>query len=330
MAIWSVAVNAQPEEEPDPSTMSPEERLDEALRLSELGRLHFEGREFEEAADAFSRAWSLHPDPVLGYNAGRSYENAGDYQLALAFYQATLDLEPADADIRDRCSDGVVRITNILSRLEEDLSQRPARVEVRSDPEGAVVRIDGDERGSTPMEIELLPGTYEFAVALDTYEPYEETVSLEPAQALVMRITLVPIPQAAGGDGDLSAGEGPDEEGGPNWVAVGITGGLGAGSIVLGALAAAVAQDKYDDAQAAEVQRNDDVFDTTVDEGRGAQAASTLFYSLGIGAVITAVILYFVTDDSPEDDVAGEAAEPETAGVRWGAGPTGVTLEVVW
>jgi len=288
---------AQPDDDGDPS-------LQEAIRQSELGRLFFDGGDFAEAAEAFTRAWELHPDPVLGYNAARSYENSGSPDRAIDFYRLTLELEGTDADLAGRCRDAITRIENLLSAVEP--TELPPQLVVESSPSGATVFIDEVESGVTPLEVEQTPGDYDVRVSLAGYFDHEQVVALNVNQVVTLQLALDPIP--------------PPPERQPNWLWVGVTAGSAGLFAAVAAIAAASANDAFDEAQQAEVQRNDSLWQQTVDDGRALQASSNFLYGLSIAAGITSVVLYFVTDTS--DDVE------ERTGVRFDLNPSG--LGVVW
>jgi tetratricopeptide (TPR) repeat protein len=262
--------------------------IQEAIRLSDLGRLHYEGGDYAEAAEAFRRAFELQPDPVLGYNAARSYENAGELERALDHYRATLALEPDDAALAQRCREAVTRIDRIRARLEEERLQQLATLAVEASPMGAHVELDGAFVGTAPLELSLGAGTYELQLDAPGHLGHRESVTLRSGQSLTLRIALR----------ERTEPETPDRaEGGPSWWAVGVTGGLGIASLLLGAGSALGAHQRYDEAQTPDALRDPQRFDDLVTEGRDLKRGSWFFYGLGVLGLATAVVLYFVTDD---------------------------------
>ena len=188
-----MAASAQTEPESVPT-----DDLEEAIRLSELGRLHYEGGDYTLAADAFTRAFELQPDPILGYNAARSHENAGEPERALELYQQTLAVGTEDEDLRRRLQDGVARIQNLLRRVEEERLRAPGRVSAESEPSGATLLIDGEAVGTLPTTVELEAGEYLVRLELSGYEPYEERITLPPAETIALRVTLEGDPRRCG------------------------------------------------------------------------------------------------------------------------------------
>ncbi len=52
-------------------------------------------------------------------------------------------------------------------------------------PVGAVVIVNGEEKGHTPLTLDLAAGSYEVAVQHDGYQPWEQNVQLRPGEQLV-------------------------------------------------------------------------------------------------------------------------------------------------
>lgn len=305
-SLLASSVVAQPTDE---LTEQEQAQLERAVRRSEIGQLLYDDNDFLGAAEAWAEAWELAkdilPEPVLPHNVARAYENAGEYELALAFYQTTLDLDlSGNSDLQRRCEEGITRLENILQQIEDERAQQPADLTIRSVPEGAEVTINSELVGATPIELELPAGQILLALDMVGYLRQEEQYTLEPGQALVLHITLEPEILTT-----------PVGEGGPNWLAVGLVAAGGAGSIGLGALLAVEAGELHDEAQRPEVLRDDQLFAQTVQEGRGAQTGSYLMYGLGGIALATAVILYFITDDSPPEETRDQTVHLD---LGWG------------
>ena len=298
---------AQPTQE-----LTEEERLEQAVYFSDLGRLHFENERFAEAAEAFAQAWEYQPDPVLGYNAARSFENSGVWQRALEFYEATLELEDTDEDIGRRCRDGVTRIENILSRIQQELENEPAVLTVETDPAGVNVWIGEDLFGVTPVEAPLEAGIYSVRLERGGYEPVVTEVTLEAGQTLAMRVSLEALtePQTP------SDPEEAPVETHPNWIAVGTTGGV---AVILTAVAATLATDahnEYEHGELPDTLRDKDELERTISDGQRSQTASNVLYGVGLAAAATAVVLIFVT----EVEETAEDEDPETTDVSFNVG----------
>ncbi|MAW42061.1 MAG: hypothetical protein CMJ30_06590 [Phycisphaerae bacterium] len=57
----------------------------------------------------------------------------------------------------------------------------PARIQIESNPEGALVTLNGVEKGRTPMVVrEKFRGTADLLLELEGYEPYRSALNLRP------------------------------------------------------------------------------------------------------------------------------------------------------
>lgn len=57
----------------------------------------------------------------------------------------------------------------------------PSRVQIESSPEGALVTLNGVEKGRTPIVVqERFRGTADFLLELEGYEPYRSALDLRP------------------------------------------------------------------------------------------------------------------------------------------------------
>lgn len=74
--------------------------------------------------------------------------------------------------------------------LDVALDRRTGSMAISSMPEEATVQIDGSDVGSTPITVERPPGTYEVRVAASQYEPYTETVTVEPEEETTVATSL--------------------------------------------------------------------------------------------------------------------------------------------
>lgn len=68
-----------------------------------------------------------------------------------------------------------------------------ADVTVVTIPEGANIRVDGNEVGKAPLELELLPGSHELEVSADGYKTWRTQLDIEPNKAEALdNIQLLP------------------------------------------------------------------------------------------------------------------------------------------
>jgi len=65
-----------------------------------------------------------------------------------------------------------------------------AQMIVRTEPESAMVSVDGTEAGRTPLEASIERGSHELEVTLEGYDPLTRTFSVEPGETARIQDTL--------------------------------------------------------------------------------------------------------------------------------------------
>jgi PEGA domain len=76
--------------------------------------------------------------------------------------------------------------------LDLRLDLLPATVLIRSEPDLALVLLDGREVGLAPVEIQRPAGTYRLQVARDQFDRYAATLLLQPGQRIALTAKLNP------------------------------------------------------------------------------------------------------------------------------------------
>ncbi len=70
-----------------------------------------------------------------------------------------------------------------------------ARLSVTTEPEGAVVWLDGFRLGKAPVSGSFSPGTRQLRVEAEGYQTYEEQIELAPGGERNIKVSLTPLPQ---------------------------------------------------------------------------------------------------------------------------------------
>ena len=78
------------------------------------------------------------------------------------------------------------------SKLKLELDLLPATIAVRSEPSGAIVRVDEREVGVTPLELQRTAGTYRLEVDHADYDLHTQQVSLQPGEHVDITAPLDP------------------------------------------------------------------------------------------------------------------------------------------
>ena len=279
----------------------------EAGRLYELGLGQFDAKEFTTAAATFLEALALDPNSILAYNAAKAFENDGDLENARRYYEQALALRPDDA-LRTRIDDSLHRIEKSEERLREKLvAAGPTTGMVKfTCNKRATVVVDGQARGRTPLDLQLQPGTYTVELRKANHVPFVQTIEVTAGAEAAVGGTLAERSAAVA------------------WTGLGLAGGgLVLGGI--GALAAAGARQKFDEAQTLEAQRDPTLFAQLRSDGEGGKVAAQVLYGASILLVGTGATMLVVWALGREDEDVPAAASASV----W-VGPANVTVGLRW
>ncbi len=76
--------------------------------------------------------------------------------------------------------------------INAQLTPQPASLTINSNPSGAKVYVDGDYRGTTPLTLNLTPGTHSIKLTKQDYQDYTTTITLNPGESKTISVTLTP------------------------------------------------------------------------------------------------------------------------------------------
>lgn len=173
----------------DPAKMTEDQRKARAQKLVSEGRSLFERKSFDDAIDRFEEAFRLFPKPKMFYNIGLTYEALKKDDRALCALERFV-AEAPDAD--------PAFIADSKQKIER-MKGSVARVEVQA-PEGAIVFIDGDERGAAPFKepmcvaeglrrfVAIATGVAPVGVDVDVKTSESIKLSFDPAAGTAKRI----------------------------------------------------------------------------------------------------------------------------------------------
>lgn len=149
------------------------EELDraEAVRrakvLSGEGAAHFKANRFDRALEKFEEANRLVPHPNLEINIGRSHEKLNQPEQAMVHCRIALQAPESPAATREAARECVARLEPLL---------QPPLWTIKTVPEGAEVRIDGQLLGVTPWVGPVQPGRRQVDFNLTGFSPASRTV----------------------------------------------------------------------------------------------------------------------------------------------------------
>jgi hypothetical protein len=171
---------------------------EEARKEFAAGQAADKRGDYQTAIEHYLRANDLHPHPFAIYNIAINYERLGQHREAATWFRRYLEAAP---DSPDRGK---------VEKKLADLEGRPAKLNVRSSPDGARVLVDGAPVGVTPYAGVVRGGTRRIAVERDGQRD-ERTVTVEYGEPIELSFTIggPEAPADAPPDAPPEAIEGP-------------------------------------------------------------------------------------------------------------------------
>jgi tetratricopeptide (TPR) repeat protein len=165
---------------PAPAQDKPKDTKLLAEAYHEKALLYYQEDNFEKAIEYFLKAHDLVPNPFSLYNLARIYdEKLFKKDQAYLYYQKYLE-------------------TGDKQKLEEtrkamaEIEKMPVILKVLTEPEGALVLIDGEEVADqrTPVIVEVGAGRHEVIIVMEGFEEAQETVDIPVAGSALVEKQL--------------------------------------------------------------------------------------------------------------------------------------------
>lgn len=283
MACWlpMAALSAPVAAQPAAAQPATDGRTQAEAFKAEADRAYLDG-DYALALQRLEKAYALDPDPRYVANQALVHEQLGQYAEAVAKLRQFLESKPAPA------ADKAAAARKVIARLEPT-------VRIETDPPGATVRVDDapEPIGTTPLETTLVAGTHTLQLELAGHAPLRQVAKVLPADGLVYRGSLAPLPAPPPAPPPVvvreARGFGLD---GWGWVAVGGAAAAGIGWAVLHGLGTEAAETR--DAA------------TTGADWDAAHERVELYHATGVAAaglagaaLVTGVVLLLVAEDAP-------------------------------
>lgn len=172
--------------------LTEEERREKARSSFEAGQVAFAEQNYTLAHEQFQAAYELVPSPHTEYWMAASLDLQGgrDAEAARAYHKFLS--HPGAGHV------GEDKVAEARERLNELKAKLPARVTVTTEPAGAQVALDGVvQPGTTPLTLELLPGTHRMEATLPGHRPAAAELQVQGGDELEQRMTLEVEPEPA-------------------------------------------------------------------------------------------------------------------------------------
>lgn len=159
---------------------------DDARSLFLRGQTAYSQGDYEDAATLWERAYALEARVGLQYNLSQCYERLGRLSDAAAALDAYVDGTAPDDP---RLADARARLSAIRERIN-----RTAMI-LEGGPEGALLLVDGEDRGRLPRRDPLLvtPGNHEIRVRATGFQDFAASVAVPAGQSVDVGIEMIPV-----------------------------------------------------------------------------------------------------------------------------------------
>ncbi|AKF09845.1 tetratricopeptide repeat protein [Sandaracinus amylolyticus] len=185
--------------------------VEDAARAFARGREAFDAQRFDEALEAFRRAYTLAPHDRVRFNVAVVLEELGRFREAAVEFDAVAASHQLDDDIRARAAASA-----------QAARARLATLEIRSAHGVLDVEVDGAAACATPCEIEIDPGDHTISYRVDERAEERRVHAVSGARlAIVLELERVAPSVVEPSRGPL--------------VDLGVLGGIGIGAAVVGA-----------------------------------------------------------------------------------------------
>lgn len=180
--VRASAQDAPPGESGETAATQDADAAQRARDEFQAGMAHFQARRYREAIHSFQVVADLVPSADLWFNIARAHEELGEWDQAIEHYRRYLR-DRVDPPDRARVEQ---HITVLEERAEAARAARTTTptsgtLSVRVDVEGAAVRLDDRDVGTSPIDDELTldAGSHQLLVTRDGYLPFRSQVGIE-------------------------------------------------------------------------------------------------------------------------------------------------------
>ncbi len=292
---------------PAAADISPEEFEAFERHVERSGTLLREG-EFGAGIDELEQAIEIIDHPRIAMRIAQAYEDWGRCDRAGQEYQALLERDDIDDQMRAGISENVEGLGDCTEM---------APLEIACEPEGAELRIEGDgfeQEGACPFFEEVAAGDYQVEIWAQGFESWSDQISVRPMEGASLEIRL---------EEPMIVEELEDDVDGMHWSSPVSFGAMGVGVLMLAGGGILDYQAGSRAVQLAEARDDGDLarVDELESSAASARVANIGLYAGGALFLAGGLALYFL-DFSPSDDIDG--------GLSLGISPTGISATLNW
>lgn len=161
--------------------------------------------DYKKAIVEFKEAYKMYTVPAILYNMALCYDDMHQYTMAMKFYKKYL------AEGKNISKQQMQAIDERIVTLESFLGT----LKITCNVDGALVSVDGNEMGETPIhEIYLETGDHKVVIKKTFFKDYKETVTVISGKTMNLD-TFLEVQPEEGTEGTTTAQTSSQEAGGP-------------------------------------------------------------------------------------------------------------------
>jgi tetratricopeptide (TPR) repeat protein len=185
-----------------------EDQRAEAERFFRAGESAYNAGQYDVAAQAFEKAYSLLEVPAIAFSTAQAYrlqyfvdKDARKLKRAIELYRSYIG-QVDQGGRRDDAITSLAELEPILLRLEAEeggiqggpmTRERTTQLMITTQVEGASATID-EHKGEAPLIRQVEPGAHKVTVKAPGYFPVEQTATAVDGEFIVVEIPLRPMP----------------------------------------------------------------------------------------------------------------------------------------
>ncbi len=182
------------------------DKRSEAEALFRAGERLFDAGNYNDAAEAFEKAFEVLPLPAIAFSAAQAYRlnyfqkrNPSHLKRAVGLYRLYIR--------EQRVGGRMIDATNFVADLEPVLLAVEKReavgvvvrkertgIVVTSSVDGAMTSVNGSAKKKMPLPVELEPGRHHVVVTAAGYAPFEKDIDIVSGQTRAVDADLVALP----------------------------------------------------------------------------------------------------------------------------------------
>ena len=275
---------------------------DDPAALFQQGKqLYGEGK-FEEAYQAYKRAFELQPAFDIAGNLGNVEVKLGKHRDAVVHLRYVLANMPPSYDPERR-----EQISQRTKELLAESLKHVASIKLAITPDGTEVAVDNEKMGTTPLrdDVVLAPGKHTLVATRQGYQTLTHEVDAAAGTTETLRMSLSPVGNADPGTVTGGSSQADTGDDGPIWplVIVGGVLGLGAMGAGIGLFVAASGKTSDRDVLAAQIDPDSGACNASPPDPRCAElqdlnddantfSAAGTGLLIGGGVILAATIVY--------------------------------------